>query len=215
MASLANILADAGNGVRTVMVEDASRFARDLVVQELGVLLLIKRDVPGFASALSEGHPRLALMANGPLTRRACNQYGTGGQRPSRPWSSRPRPPVTKSRSQRGEADRGAPGAGCARPVTHAARDSHFPNCALHHAAGRVRHHVGPPRRSAPTRWLRSRYECVCAGWHAHAVFASVGGLCALGDGCGRPGKGSTTPQHQRLLEPVCPERTLPLRDRQ
>jgi hypothetical protein len=151
VASLANILADAGNGVRTVMVEDASRFARDLVAQELGVLLLIKRDVPGFASALSEGHPRLALMANGPLTRRACNQYGTGGQRPSRPWSSRPRPPVTKSRSQRGEADRGAPGAGCARPVTHAARDSHFPDCALHHAAGRVRHHVGPPRRSAPT----------------------------------------------------------------
>jgi DNA invertase Pin-like site-specific DNA recombinase len=34
-----------GNGVRTVVVEDASRFARDLVAQELGVLLLIKRDV--------------------------------------------------------------------------------------------------------------------------------------------------------------------------
>src|SRR5262249_47096708 len=33
------------NGVRTVIVEDASRFARDLVAQELGVLLLIKRDV--------------------------------------------------------------------------------------------------------------------------------------------------------------------------
>jgi DNA invertase Pin-like site-specific DNA recombinase len=33
------------NGVRTVVVEDASRFARDLVAQELGVLLLIKRDV--------------------------------------------------------------------------------------------------------------------------------------------------------------------------
>jgi DNA invertase Pin-like site-specific DNA recombinase len=31
------------NGVRTVVVEDASRFARDLVAQELGVLLLIKR----------------------------------------------------------------------------------------------------------------------------------------------------------------------------
>jgi hypothetical protein len=119
-------------------------------------------------------------MANGPLTRRACNQYGTGGQRPSRPWSFRPRPPVTQSRSQRGEADRGAPGAGSARPVTRAARDSHFPNCALHHAAGRVRHHVGPPRRSAPTRWLRSRYERVCADWHAHAVFASVGGCAHL-----------------------------------
>jgi hypothetical protein len=34
-----------GNGVRTVVVEDASRFARDLVAQELGLLLLIKRDV--------------------------------------------------------------------------------------------------------------------------------------------------------------------------
>lgn len=33
------------NGVRTVEVEDASRFARDLVAQELGLLLLIKRDV--------------------------------------------------------------------------------------------------------------------------------------------------------------------------
>jgi hypothetical protein len=63
-----------GNGVRTVVVEDASRLARDLVAQELGVLLLIKRDVRGFASALTEGHPRLALMAKAPLTRRACNQ---------------------------------------------------------------------------------------------------------------------------------------------
>jgi DNA invertase Pin-like site-specific DNA recombinase len=34
-----------GNGVRVVLVEDASRFARDLVAQELGVLLLIKRGV--------------------------------------------------------------------------------------------------------------------------------------------------------------------------
>src|SRR5690348_17017161 len=31
------------NGVRTVTVEDASRFARDLVAQELGVLMLIRR----------------------------------------------------------------------------------------------------------------------------------------------------------------------------
>src|SRR5215468_4354145 len=31
------------NGVRTVVVEDASRFARDLVAQELGVLMLIER----------------------------------------------------------------------------------------------------------------------------------------------------------------------------
>src|SRR3954464_1683516 len=34
-----------GNGVRTVIVEDASRFARDLVTQELGILVLIQRGV--------------------------------------------------------------------------------------------------------------------------------------------------------------------------
>jgi DNA invertase Pin-like site-specific DNA recombinase len=33
------------NGVRTVIVEDATRFARDLVTQELGLLLLVKRGV--------------------------------------------------------------------------------------------------------------------------------------------------------------------------
>ena len=34
-----------GNGVRTVMVEDASRFARELMAQELGITLLISRGV--------------------------------------------------------------------------------------------------------------------------------------------------------------------------
>lgn len=34
-----------GNGVRTVIVEDASRFARELVTQELGIIALIKRNV--------------------------------------------------------------------------------------------------------------------------------------------------------------------------
>ena len=34
-----------GNGVRTVIVEDASRFARELMTQELGILALIKRGV--------------------------------------------------------------------------------------------------------------------------------------------------------------------------
>src|SRR6516165_11174314 len=34
-----------GNGVRTVIVEDASRFARELVTQELGIIALIKRGV--------------------------------------------------------------------------------------------------------------------------------------------------------------------------
>ncbi len=34
-----------GNGVRTVLVEDASRFARELVTQELGIIVLIERGV--------------------------------------------------------------------------------------------------------------------------------------------------------------------------
>ena len=34
-----------GNGVRLVLIEDATRFARDLVTQELGLLILIKRGV--------------------------------------------------------------------------------------------------------------------------------------------------------------------------
>ena len=33
------------NGVRTVIVEDASRFARELMTQELGILALINRGV--------------------------------------------------------------------------------------------------------------------------------------------------------------------------
>ena len=32
-----------GNSVRTVLVEDAFRFTRELVTQELGILALIKR----------------------------------------------------------------------------------------------------------------------------------------------------------------------------
>lgn len=34
-----------GNGVRTVIVEDASRFARQLIVQEAGIIALIERGV--------------------------------------------------------------------------------------------------------------------------------------------------------------------------
>ncbi len=34
-----------GNGVRVVIIEDASRFARDLMTQELGILSLIKLEV--------------------------------------------------------------------------------------------------------------------------------------------------------------------------
>jgi hypothetical protein len=35
-----------GNGVRTVIVEDTSRFAPQLMTQELGIALLIKSTVP-------------------------------------------------------------------------------------------------------------------------------------------------------------------------
>jgi DNA invertase Pin-like site-specific DNA recombinase len=34
-----------GNGVRTILVEDASRFARDLLVQEAGLAMLVSRGV--------------------------------------------------------------------------------------------------------------------------------------------------------------------------
>jgi DNA invertase Pin-like site-specific DNA recombinase len=40
-----------GNGVRVVLVEDASRFARDLVAKELGVLMLAKRGMRVFTSS--------------------------------------------------------------------------------------------------------------------------------------------------------------------
>jgi DNA invertase Pin-like site-specific DNA recombinase len=34
-----------GNGVRVVVIEDASRFARDLIAQELGIVVLVSRGV--------------------------------------------------------------------------------------------------------------------------------------------------------------------------
>ena len=43
-----------GNGIRTVIVEDASRFARELVVQELGIALLAKRGVSLMTSSGDE-----------------------------------------------------------------------------------------------------------------------------------------------------------------
>jgi DNA invertase Pin-like site-specific DNA recombinase len=39
-----------GNGVRNVIVEDASRFARELIVQELGITLLERRGVKLFTA---------------------------------------------------------------------------------------------------------------------------------------------------------------------
>ena len=44
-----------GNGVRVVIVEDASRFARQLMTQELGIALLISR-LADTATNLDDGH---------------------------------------------------------------------------------------------------------------------------------------------------------------
>jgi DNA invertase Pin-like site-specific DNA recombinase len=40
-----------GNGVRVVLIEDASRFARDLIAQELGIVLLVARGVKVITAA--------------------------------------------------------------------------------------------------------------------------------------------------------------------
>ena len=50
----ASLLCIESNGVRTVIVEDASRFARELMTQELGILTLIKRDVRVFTASGDE-----------------------------------------------------------------------------------------------------------------------------------------------------------------
>ena len=47
-----------GNGVRTVIVEDASRFARELVTQELGILALIE------GGAAREGEVSLSISGH-------------------------------------------------------------------------------------------------------------------------------------------------------
>jgi DNA invertase Pin-like site-specific DNA recombinase len=53
-----------GNGVRVVLVEDASRFARELMTQELGIIALVQRGVrhagrrrPAASVALDETGP--------------------------------------------------------------------------------------------------------------------------------------------------------------
>src|SRR6516165_8060793 len=51
-----------GNGVRAVVVEDASRFARDLVAQELGILLLIKRGVRLLTASGDTSDPSRVMM---------------------------------------------------------------------------------------------------------------------------------------------------------
>jgi hypothetical protein len=52
------------NGVRTVIVEDASRFARDLVAQELGVLMLIERKM-----RFGRGAQNVLAARTGPIQR--------------------------------------------------------------------------------------------------------------------------------------------------
>jgi DNA invertase Pin-like site-specific DNA recombinase len=54
-----------GNGVRVVLIEDASRFARDIVAQELGLLLLIRRGVKVVTAA---GAPAELFAAQDPCT---------------------------------------------------------------------------------------------------------------------------------------------------
>jgi DNA invertase Pin-like site-specific DNA recombinase len=59
-----------GKGVRTVLVEDASRFARDLITQELGLLALIKREVRVLTAAGED------LTASDDPTRKLMRQIG-------------------------------------------------------------------------------------------------------------------------------------------
>jgi DNA invertase Pin-like site-specific DNA recombinase len=51
------------NGVRTVIVEDASRFARELMTQELGIALLIQRGV----KLLTAGGDDLLVKCSAPF----------------------------------------------------------------------------------------------------------------------------------------------------
>jgi hypothetical protein len=124
-------------------------------------------------------HPR-RRADQPPHTPRSPHQarrlLATGRARPAPSIRPKPERPRT-ARTERSRAAMGAARAGTnARDQlsAYAARDCHFPDCALHHAAGSVRHHVGPPQHSYPTRWVRSWYERVCADWRAHAVFASI-----------------------------------------
>jgi DNA invertase Pin-like site-specific DNA recombinase len=57
-----------GNGVRIVLVEDASRFARDLVAQELGIVMLIKRgELARRGHLTSNGRPYVATAVRAML----------------------------------------------------------------------------------------------------------------------------------------------------
>ena len=46
------------NGVRTIIVETASRFARDLMVQEVGYAMLKERGIALIAADHPDGFPR-------------------------------------------------------------------------------------------------------------------------------------------------------------
>jgi DNA invertase Pin-like site-specific DNA recombinase len=45
-----------GNGIRTVLVEDASRFARQLIIQEAGIIALIERGVRVLTASGGRSH---------------------------------------------------------------------------------------------------------------------------------------------------------------
>ena len=76
-----------GNGVRTVIVEDASRFARDLVTQELGILALIGRGVRVLTSwgddlTNTDDPFKIAMRQIAPASSRSCGARGSAsGQR--------------------------------------------------------------------------------------------------------------------------------------
>jgi hypothetical protein len=77
-----------GNGVKTVIVEDASRFARELVVQELGIALLAKRDVRLLTASgddLTDRRPRPENDAPGRRRLRRVRKGPARGQAAQRP----------------------------------------------------------------------------------------------------------------------------------
>jgi len=74
------------NGVRTVIVEDASRFARELVTQELGILALIKRDVRVLTASGDGSLPSSVLLASASARLSANAKGGRTGPRLIPSW---------------------------------------------------------------------------------------------------------------------------------
>ena len=91
------------NGVRTIIVETANRFARELVVQELGIALLAKRGVRLLTASgddltdsddlgrkmMRQVARRLCRVREGPSRRQAAQRQATQahGNRQEGRWS--------------------------------------------------------------------------------------------------------------------------------